>query len=101
MVNKKKKISKSWILIFVLSILIILGFLLIFTNTKFWFKKSIHDDAKTYSTKHCLVFYPNSKTGKDMAKTIANENKNDMIFDYSLVPYGDYYLVNYGNGYSY
>lgn len=101
MVKKKKKISKSWILIFVLLVLVILGFLLIFTNTKFWFKKSIHDDAKTYSTKHCLVFYPNSKTGKDMAKTIANENKNDMIFDYSLVPYGDYYLVNYGNGYSY
>lgn len=101
MAKKKIKYKKSWIIIFVLSLLVVLGFLLIFTNPSFWFKKSVHEDGKKYSTKHCLVFYPDGKTGKEMAKKIAKENSDDMIFDYSLVPYGDYYLVNYGMGYSY
>lgn len=101
MTVKKRRVNKSWIIIFVLSLLIILGFLLIFTNTSFWFKKSAHNNAKSYSTKHCLVFYPNSKTGKDMARKIAKENSDDSIYDYSLIPYGDYYLVDYGKGYSF
>ena len=101
MKRKRSSFNKSWIIIPILSVLVVLGFLLVFTNPSFWFKKSIHEDAKRYSNKHCLVFYPNGKTGKQMAKKIAKENSDDMVYDYSLVPYGDYYLVNYGMGYSY
>ena len=99
--KKKKKFNKSVPIIVVLSALIVAGFLLLFTNPSFWFKKSNHDDAKSYSTKHCLVFYPNCSIGKRYAKQICKDNKDDKVFDYSLVPYGDYYLVNYSNGVKY
>ena len=101
MTIKKRKVNISLILIPILSISLIFTILLIFTNASFWFKSSIHEDAKRYATKHCLVFYPDSAIGKRVAKQIAKENKNDRIFDYSLVPYGDYYLVDYGNDVSY
>lgn len=103
MVNKKRKKSnsKSVIIIIILTILVIAGFFLLFSNPKFWFKKSIHEDAKSYSTRHCLVFYPNNDKGRKIAKEIAKDIKEDSVYDYSLVPCGDYYLVNYGNGYEY
>ena len=88
-------------MIVVLSISLIAVFFLCTSNPKFWFKKSIHDDARKYSTRHCLVFYPNGPQGKKIAKEICKDNKEDKIYDYSLVPYGDYYLVSYGNGYEY
>ena len=99
--KKKKKINKSVIMIAVLSVLVIIGFLFITTNPSFWFKKSIHGDAKKYSTRSCLVFYPNNENGKKVAKELCKGAERDSIFDYSLVPYGDYYLVSYGNGVEY
>lgn len=101
MTRSAKKINESLILIPVLSILVILGFLLLTTNVSFWFKGSIHKDAKRYATKHCLVFYPDSSSGKKFAKQLAKGVKDDRVYDYSLVPYGDYYLVDYGGGVSY
>lgn len=99
--KKRRKINSSAIIIVVLSILVIVGFLFIATNSSFWFKKSIHSDAKKYSTRHCLVFYPDNPHGKDVAKNMCKGVKEDKIFDYSLVPYGDYYLVTYGSGEEY
>lgn len=99
--KRKKKNNKSVIIIIILTILVIAGFFLLFSNPKFWFKKSIHDDAKSYSTRHCLVFYPNNEEGRKVAKEIAKNAEDDIVYDYSLVPCGDYYLVNYGNGYQY
>lgn len=99
--KRKKKINYSPIMIAVLSILVVVGFLFLTTNPSFWFKKSIHEDAKKYTTKHCLVFYPNNSYAKSQAKLIAEDVKDDRVFDYSLIPYGDYYLVSYGNGVEY
>lgn len=99
--KKKKKINKSVVMIAVLSVLVIAAFLFLTTNISFWFKKSIHDDAQRYATKHCLVFYPKNENGRAIAKSIAKGVKDDKVFDYSLIPYGDYYLVSYGNGVEY
>ena len=101
MPKKKRRLNKSAIMILVLSMLVIAGFLFLTTNISFLFKKSIHDDAKRYATKSCLVFYPDSKDGKKIAKEMCKGIEEDTIFDYSLVPYGDYYLVSYGNEYDY
>lgn len=101
MVRKKRKKNKSAIIIAVLSALVIAGFLFIFTNPSFWFKKSIHDDAKSYSTRSCLVFYPDNSDGKKLAKSMCKGVKDNRVYDYSLVPYGDYYFVSYGNGNGY
>lgn len=97
----KKKRMNSAIVIAILSILVIVGFLLLVTNPSFWFKKSIHDDAKRYSTKHCLVFYPDNEYAKAQAKLMAKGVKDNRVYDYSLIPYGDYYLVSYGNDVKY
>lgn len=99
--RSKKRIKSSAITIVVLSILVVAVFLLVFSNPRFWFKKSIHEDAKKYSTKSCLVFYPNTQNGKDIAKDLCETAEDNSVFDYSLVPYGDYYLVSYGNGKEY
>ena len=99
--RKKKNINKSVIIIIVLSVLIVVGFFLCTSNPKFWFKKSIHADAKRYSTRHCLVYYPKGAEGKRIAKQICKDEKEDKIYDYSLIPYGDYFLVSYGNGVEY
>lgn len=99
--RKKRKNYKSVIMIAILSMLVVAGFLFLFTNPSFWFKKSIHEDAKKYATKHCLVFYPNNENGRKLAKQMAKDYEEDTILDYSLIPYGDYYLVSYGNGYEY
>ena len=95
--KKKKKFNKSVIIIAVLSVLVVMVFLLLFTNKSFWFKKSIHEDARSYSTRHCLVFYPDSKQGKSTAKQLCEGVKDDRIYDYSLIPYGDFNYVSYGN----
>ena len=102
MANKKRrKINKSAIIIAVLSALVIMGFLLLFTNTSFWFKHSIHSNSRKYSTRSCLVFYPNNSEGKNVAKKLCEGVKDDTIYDYSLIPYGDYNYVSYGNGIGY
>ena len=94
---KRRRINRnSVIIIAVLLILIaaLLTFLLV--NFKFMGKKSIHEDAKKYQTRHCLAFYPDSRQGYLFAKDLCKGVKDDSILDYTLVPYGDYYLVNYG-----
>ena len=88
-----KKSHRLFIYLIALALIIAL-WLLLFVNFNFIGKKSIHQDAKRYQTRHCLAFYP--PNGKDMAKQVCKDSDNNQIFDYSLVPYGDYYLVNYG-----
>lgn len=88
-------------MIVLLSILIVIVFFFLTNNPKFLFKESIHEDARIYHTRHCLVFYPNSAYGRKKAKQIARQEKGDKILDYSLVPYGDYYLVSYSDTYNY
>lgn len=75
--------------------------LFVFNNIKFFGVKSANKDAKTYKTKTCLAFYPNSKKGKEVVKDLCSSAKEDSIFDYSLIPYGDYYLVEYGSNVHY
>ena len=101
MTNKKRKINSSILIICILTVLVLLGFKLLTSNPSFWFKKSIHADALKYSTRHCLVFYPKNKRGKEVAKQLAKECNEDRIYDYSLIPYGDYFYVSYGNGVGY
>lgn len=99
---KKRKVKVSRILL-LLALIIGLVFLisLLFVNYRFIGKKSIHEDANKYTTRSCLAFYPDSEKGIEVAKDICKNNKDNKIFDYILVPYGDYYLIDYGNGYSY
>ena len=102
--RKLKKQVKSGLIISGLLVLIVAFFILVTTNFDFVGKKSIHNDARKYKTSHCLAFYPDSKEGKDMAKKICKDNSHDKqnrIFDYSLIPYGDYYLVSYGGDYQF
>ncbi len=96
MSKKRNSSVYSVIMILVLSILVITVFLLLFVNFGFLNKKSIHEDAKAYKTRHCLAFYPDSSDGLSMAKDICKGVKDDSIYDYTLIPYGDYYLINYG-----
>ncbi len=96
MKRNKRANLRSLIIIAVLSLLVIAGFFALTTNFAFVGKKSIHEDAKKYMTRHCLAFYPDSKQGFSFAKDLCKGEKNDTIYDYTLVPYGDYYLVNYG-----
>ena len=69
-VVKKKKTVNSFIIIAVLSLLVVAGIVLLTTNFSFVGKKSIHEDAKTYKTRHCLAFYPDSKQGLSYAKDL-------------------------------
>ena len=105
MVKKKKRhLRKSikYSLIGLSALLLILLIILILNfNFKFIGKKSIHEDALTYKTKSCLAFYPNSEKGKDIVKGMCDKANEDTIFDYALVPYGDYYLVSYHDGTKY
>ncbi|MBQ6334120.1 MAG: polysaccharide deacetylase family protein [Erysipelotrichaceae bacterium] len=95
--NKKKKANfLSLAVIIVLSAALVALFTLFFVNFDFIGKKSIHEEARTYKTRHCLAFYPDSKQGLSFVKQLCKGEKNDPIYDYTLVPYGDYYLVNYG-----
>lgn len=67
-------------------------------------EKSIHSDAKRYSTKYCVTFYPDSQKGKEVAKSLCDgvePSEEKVVFDYSLIPYGDYNLVEYGMGVHY
>ena len=64
--------------------------------------KSAHKDAGKYKNNSCVVFYPKSSDGKNYAKYICeNADEEDATYDYSLIPYGDNYLVDYGDGLSY
>jgi len=99
--DMKKANQKSLFLIFGLLLAIIVIYSLVFVNFDFVKAKSIHEDAKKYTKGSCLVYYPNSDDGKQYAKSVCTNKDNEGIFDYTLVPYGDYYLVKYGDGTSY
>lgn len=89
------KNKKSFFIILILVMTLVLFITLLCTNISFIFKKSIHSDAKRYSTKHCLVFYPNNSYAKKYAKDLTKKYKDDRVLDYSLIPFGDYYLLSY------
>ena len=101
MEKSKRSNLNSVIVIIILSILVITVFLLLFVNFGFIGKKSIHEDAKSYKTRYCLAFYPDSPDALSIAKQLCKGVKDDQIFDYTLIPYGDYYLINYGGEYSF
>ena len=98
---KKKRKNRSLIIIAILSVMVIVLYTLLFVNLGFIGKKSIHENAKAYRTRHCLAFYPDSKEGLNKAKELCKGVRDDSIYDYTLIPYGDYYLINYGGDYRY
>lgn len=106
---KKRKLNKKLIKPLkitgaVVGIIVVftLLYLFVFNNIHFIGVRSIHDDAKTYKTKTCLAFYPNTKDGKQVVKDLCSkQGDNEAIFDYALIEYGDYYLVEYGDGVHY
>jgi len=100
---KRRKVRYGRLVLVILIPIIFIGliFSLLFVNFKFVGKKSLHEDAKKYQTKSCLVFYPDSLIGKTVAKSLCKQHKDNTIYDYALVPYGDYYQVSYGDGTSY
>lgn len=101
-INKKYKKPKFLIIFISISVLVLAFLILfVFNNIRFLGVKSVNEDAKKYQTRSCLVFYPKNENGKEIAKNICKDAPKNSIYDYALVPYGDFYLVEYGNEYSY
>lgn len=105
MTKKVRKVRKSALIVLLIIIICIIGLLLfLFTsfNFKFIGKKSIHENSAKYQNAHCLVFYPNgTDNGGKVAESLCKGVKDDRIYDYTLKPYGDYKLVDYGQGTKY
>lgn len=103
--KRKRHIRKSLLYIGILLLFtLVIGLIVFFLNFNINFigKTSVHEDALKYKTKSCLVFYPDSKTAKSKAQEICDNNTNKSgIYDYALIPYGDYYLVSYSDGTKY
>lgn len=103
--KRKRHLRKSILYIGIVLIICLVTALVVFLlnfNFKFVGKTSIHSDALKYKTKSCLAFYPNSKTGESKAKEICESNTEESaIYDYALIPSGDYYLVSYSDGTKY
>lgn len=108
--SKKRRLKKHFrIPLIILGCLLVVGititflYLFVFNNIHFLGIKSIQDDYRTYKTKSCLAFYPNSSDGRKVVEDLCNSVPEDeeAIFDYALIPYGDYLLVEYGNGIHY
>ena len=99
--NKRRKLNSSISMIIFLLLVIVIGAFLMFGNINFIGRKSIHDDAKKYQTRHCLVFYPDSSFAQRNAREMCKGQSEDRVFDYIMVPYGDYYLISYGNDIKY
>lgn len=95
----KKRITNKKPLILVVFILIVLGVLLLVMSIDK--TKSIHEEALTYQKGACIVYYPDSEIGKSKAVDICKTDSTKKIYDYVLVPYGDYSLIRYGNGLEY
>ena len=96
--QKRRKLKKEVKLIFAGLICVLIVALIVFIsnfNIHLFNKHSLHDDASSYKTRDVLVFYPRTKNGRTIAKKIASKAKRNEIIDYALVPYGDYYLVEY------
>ena len=98
---KKKRRNYSVAVIAILSFLVLVVYSLLLVNFSFIGKKSIHEDARRYQTRHCLAFYPDSREGLNRAKELCKGVRDDSIHDYTLIPYGDYYLINYGGDFRY
>lgn len=88
-------------MIAVLLIIFITGIIILTTNPAFIGKKSIHTDARKYKTRHCLAFYPDGNSGLENARNLCKGVKDDRVYDYQLIPYGDYYQISYGNDLKY
>ena len=100
----KRKVKRKIYLGLILGVIVLFIGLIIFLfnfNFKFHNAKSIHEDALKYQTKACLAFYPNSENARKVAEDVCSRASEDSIIDYALVPYGDYYLVQYADGTSY
>lgn len=99
---KKRKLRKGAVVVILVLLVAIVGlflYLFLFFNFKFIGVNSIHADALKYQEKHCLVFYPDGDNpGLELAKKMCKEGEEDTIYDYALKPYGDYKLVDYGQG---
>ena len=99
---KKRKLRKGAVVVISVLLVAIVGlflYLFLFFNFKFIGVNSIHADALKYQEKHCLVFYPDGDNpGLELAKKMCKEGEEDTIYDYALKPYGDYKLVDYGQG---
>ncbi|MDO4940784.1 MAG: polysaccharide deacetylase family protein [Erysipelotrichaceae bacterium] len=98
--TKGLKIKKPLILLSLIIAILIIVFCII-PSIKFIGHKSVHNDAKTYQTLSCKIYYPNSAYGKKIAKSICDNDDSGNVYDYSLVPYGDYFLIKYGDGNNY
>ena len=100
---KKKFKEPKFLIKFIIVSLAVLTFLVlfVFTNIRFLGVKSANEGARRYQSRSCLAFYPNTENGRQKAKDMCKEAPNNSMFDYALVPYGDYYLVEYGNGTNY
>ena len=105
---KKRRLKRKFIKPFIIgggilvgAIVFLILYLFVFNNIHFLGVKSVNTGAKTYKTKSCLAFYPNTKDGKKVVKDLCDNSQEEAIFDYALVPYGDYYLVEYGNNVHY
>ena len=58
--------------------------------------KSANEGAAKAQYGKCLVFYPeNSKKGKEQAKSLCEGVEEKTVIDYTLVPYGECYQVEY------
>ncbi len=99
--NDKKKFLKfalkQTIVFFVTAAVVFL----LQVNWHFLGVKPAHDDAYKYQTRACLAFYPKSEKGRSVAKDLCENAEKNSIFDYALIPYGDYYLVQYNDGTNY
>lgn len=108
MTVKKRRLRKSLKKpLYIICIVAIVGIIFlvlnifVFNNSHFFSIKSVNEGAKKYKTKSCLAFYPNTKDGKKVVKDLCDKAEGETIFDYALIPYGDYYLVEYGNNVHY
>lgn len=102
MTKKRRKFRKNALIVLSILSAVIIGlvlYLILSFNIHFIGVKSIHEDASKYQVKHCLAFYPSGKnSGEKIAREVCSGVNDDRIFDYVLKPYGDYFLVDYGQG---
>lgn len=105
---KKRKLKESVKKVMMIIIVLIIGVTTclvlhnyVFNNPHFANVKSVNKDAKQYKTKTCLAFYPDTKDGNKIVEDLCNKTNEEKVFDYAKVPYGDYYLIEYGNGIHY
>lgn len=106
--KKKRRLNRKLLLplkiigiICTLVIVLSVVYIFVFNNPHFIGVKSQNRDAKKYETKTCIAFYPNTKGGVDVAKELCESSEEERIYDYALIQYGDYYLVEYGNNVHY